>query len=372
MQSKLDPSQTTGRRFSRRKLLRQGFGAAGALGTGLLAFSMVGCQATSPVSSNSVASTLTVGPTVGPTVAPPVQVTVSFDGTPNDMPLFIARDQGLFAKHGVDATLVQIPGPTAVAAVLSGQVQVGHSGGSEVIGAAIHGGDVKIVAVQSPVFPFLLMVQPSIKTPADLKGKRVGISNPGGAADTALRIVLPQLGLQPDQDVTFLAVGSIANQVAGLQSGAIDGTIIVEGPDTYKMQNLGFPSLFDVSKLDVPYVDAVIEMQGSFIDSHKAFVQNYIDAMIQSTLLMRTNKDVAIQALNQIFQGNNADSYPSTYDYYSQANVTVVPPLPKVEDFKNTIDILCKREADACNFDANKMIDTSFVQSAISRGITTG
>jgi NitT/TauT family transport system substrate-binding protein len=364
MQAKWNPWHTTGRRFSRRNLLRQGIVAAGALGTGVVGLSMLGCRAGAPANSNTASSS--------PTAEPPVKVTVSYDGTPNDMPLFIARDQGIFAKHGVDATLVPIAGPTSVAAVLSGQVQVGHSGGSEVIGAAIQGGDAKIVAVQSPVFPFLFMVQPSIKTPADLKGKKVGVSTPGGAADTALRIVLPKLGLQPDKDVTFISMGSIANQVGGLQSGAIAGTIIVDGPDTYNMQNAGFPSLFDVSTLDIPYVDAVIELQGSFIDSHKAFVQNYVDAMIESTLLMRSNKDMAIQALNKIFQGNDADSYPSTYDYYSQANVTVVPPLPKVEDFKNTVDILCKRESDACNFDANKMIDTSFVQSAISRGLTKG
>jgi NitT/TauT family transport system substrate-binding protein len=362
MQANVNPWHTIDRRFSRRNLLRQGFVAAGALGTGVVGLSMLSCQAAAPASSTSAPAS--------PTAAPPVPVTVSYDGTPNDMALFIARDQGIFAKHGVDATLVQIAGPTSVAAVLSGQVQVGHSGGSAVIGAAVAGGDVKIVAVQSPVFPFLLMVQPSIKTAADLKGKNLGISSPGGAADTALRIVLPKLGLEPDKDVTFISMGSIANQVAGLQSGAIDGTIIVDGPDTYNMQNAGFPSLFDVSKLDIPYVDAVIELQGAFIDSHKAFVQNYVDAMTESTLLMRTNKDVSIQALNKIFQGNAADSYPSTYDYYSQPNVTVLPPLPKVDDFKNTIDILCKREPTACNYDANKMIDASFVQSTISRGLT--
>jgi len=364
MRTHLNPGHTSDPRFSRRKILRHGFVAAGAVGMGLLGLSMVGCQAAAPANS-------TAAP-VSPTAAAPLKVTVSFDGTPNDMPLFMARDQGIFAKHGIDATLVQIAGPTSVSAVLSDQVQVGQSGGSEVIGAAVGKGDVKIVAVQSPVFPFLLMVQPSIKTPADLKGKKVGISNPGGAADTSLRIVLPKLGLEPDQDVTFISLGSIANQVAALQSGAVDGTIIVSGPDTYKMQNMGFPSLFDVSKLDVPYVDAVIELKGSYVDSHRDFVQNYIDAMIESTLLMRSNKDMAIQALNKIFDGNDADSYPSTYDYYSQPNVTVVPPLPKVEDFKNTIGILCKREADACNFDANTMIDTSFVQSAISRGVTKG
>jgi NitT/TauT family transport system substrate-binding protein len=352
-----------GHGFSRRNLLRQGFVTAGALGVGVLGVSVLGCQAG--------ASAVSQTPPSSPTVEPLAQVTVSYDGTPNDMPLFIARDQGVFARHRIDATLVQIAGPTSVAAVLSGQVQVGHSGGSEVIGAAVQGGDVKIVAVQSPVFPFLFMVQPTIKAAADLQGKKVGISSPGGAADTALRIVLPKLGLQPDRDVTFISMGSIANQVAGLQSGAIDGTIIVDGPDTYKMQHAGYPSLFDVSKLDVPYVDAVIELQGSFIKSRQAFVQNYLDAMIESTLLMRSNKDMGLQALNTIFAGNEADSYPSTYDYYSQPNVTVVPPLPKIEDFKNTVDLLCKREADACNFDASKMIDASFVQSAISRGLAT-
>ena len=363
MQAQLDPWHTTGQRFSRRSLLRQSLVAAG----GVMGLSMLSCQAGPAANSTSAPSS----PTAGPTAAP-VKVTVSYDGTPNDMPLFIARDQGIFAKHGIEVMLVQIAGPTSVAAVLSGQVQVGHSGGSEVIGAAVQGGDVKIVAVQSPVFPFLFMVQPSIKTAEDLKGKNVGISNPGGAADTALRIVLPKLGLQPDTDVTFISMGSIANQVGGLQSGAIAGTIIVDGPDTYNMQNAGFPSLFDVSKLDISYVDAVIELQGAYIDSHKDFVQSYVDAMIESTLLMRSNKDAAIQALSSIFQGNAADSYPSTYDYYSQSNVTVVPPLPRVEDFKNTVDILCKREADACNFDANKMIDASFVQSAITRGLTKG
>ena len=364
MQANLNPRHTTGRSLTRRMLLRQGFVAAGVLGTGVVGLSMVACQAAAPASTNAAPA--------APTAEPLFQMTVSYDGTPNDMSLFLAKDQGIFAKHGLDVTLQQIAGPTAVSAVLSGQVQVGHSGGSEVIGAAVQGGDVKIVAVQSPVFPFLLMVQPSIKTPADLKGKKVGISSPGGAADTSLRIVLPKLGLEPDTDVTFISLGSIANQVAGLQSGAIDGTIIVDGPDSYKMQNAGYPSLFDVSKLDVPYVDAVIHMKSSFIDSHKEVVQNYIDAVIESTLLMRSSKDLSIQELSKIFQGNAADSYPSTYDYYSQPNVTVVPPLPKVEDFKNTIDILCKRQTDACNFDANKMIDASFVQSAISRGLTKG
>src|SRR5437763_6998623 len=106
MQANLNPRHTTGRRFSRRNFLRRGVVAAGALGTGVVGLSILGCQAGAPANSNTAPSS--------PTAGSPVQVTVSYDGTPNDMPLFIARDQGIFAKHGVDATLVQIAGPTSV------------------------------------------------------------------------------------------------------------------------------------------------------------------------------------------------------------------------------------------------------------------
>jgi NitT/TauT family transport system substrate-binding protein len=350
-------------RYTRRDLIRRGAVGAGAVGSGLLGLSILGCGSGNSSKSAGSAAQKTAA------AKPATKMTISYDGTPNDVPLFLARDQGIFAKHGIDASLIQIAGPTSVAAVLSGQVQAGHSGGSEVIGAAVQGGDVKIVAVQSPVFPFLFMVQPDIKTPADLKGKKVGVSQPGGAADTALRIVLPKLGLQPDKDVTFISLGSIANQVAGLKSGAIQGTIIVDGPDSLMMQKAGFPSLFDFAKLDVPYVDAVVEFKGSYIDANRALVQNYVDSMIEATLLFRSNKDASLQALAKIFQGTDTESYSAAYDYYSQPNVTVVPPTPKLEDFTNAIAILCKKEPKACNFDPSKMIDGSFVASAVSRGL---
>ena len=352
-----------GQRYTRRDLLRRGALGAGAVGLGGLGLSILGCG-----SGNSNKSATTSGqPTA--TAKALTKVTVSYDGTPNDVPLFLARDQGIFAKHGIDATLVQIAGPTSVAAVLSGQVQFGHSGGSEVVGAAIQGGDVKVVAIQSPVFPFLVMTQPDIKTAADLKGKKVGVSQPGGAADTALRIVLPKLGLQPDKDVTFISLGSIANQVAGLKSGAIQATIIVDGPDSQMMKAAGFPALYDVSKLDVPYADAVIELKGSYLESNRALVQNYVDSMMEGVALFRSNKDASIQALGKIFKGNDPDTYPSSYEYYSQPNVTVLPPEPKPEYFANTIAILCKKEPKACNFDPSKFVDGSFVQNAISRGV---
>ena len=353
-----------GRSYTRRDLLRRGAIGAGAVGTGLLGLSLVGC---SPGSAGKQA-TSTAGQAA--TAGPLTKITVSYDGVPFDTPLFLAKDQGIFAKHGIDATLIQIAGPTSVAAVLSGQVQVAHSGGSEVVGAAVQGGDVQIVALESPVFPFYFMVQPDIKAPADLKGKKVGVSEPGGAADTALRTALPLIGLQPDKDVTFISLGSIANQVAGLESGAIQGTIIVVGPNTHAMQDKGFPVLYDFSKSNLTYADAAINLKRSYVEANHALVQNYVDAIIEATLVFRKDKEASLQELAKIYKGNDTAGYTVAYNYYSQPNVTVMPPAPKPEYFKSAIEILCKKEPKACNFDASKIVDGSFVQSAVTRGLT--
>ena len=352
-----------GRRVTRRDLFQRAAVGAGAVGAGVLGLSLAGCGAgAAKKTTSNIGNSTTAGP--------PTKLNISYDGVPFDTPLFLARDQGIFAKHGIDATLTMIAGPTSIAALLSGGVQVSHSGGSEVVGAAIQGGDVVILALESPVFPFYFMVQPSIKTAADLKGKKVGVSAPGGAADTALRTALPLLGLQPDKDVTFISMGSIANQVAGLESGAIQGTIIVVGPDTHTEQAKGFPVLYDFSKSNLTYADAAISFKRSYVQANHALVQNYIDAIIEATLLFKSNKDASLQELGKIYQGTDTAGYTVAYDYYSQPTVTVMPPTPKPETFKSTIDILCKKDSSACNFDISKNIDGSFVQSAVSRGLT--
>src|SRR5215475_1444536 len=60
--------------------------------------------------------------------------------SPRTIPLLIAQEQGLFAKHGIDARIVLIKGaPTLVASLISGDIEVGYTGGTAVLGAASQG-----------------------------------------------------------------------------------------------------------------------------------------------------------------------------------------------------------------------------------------
>src|SRR5262245_50322366 len=95
--------------------------------------------------------------------------------------LWAAQDRKFFAKNNIDAQLVFIPGsPTLIASLNTGDVQFGYTGGTATLGAAVAGLDVKILAAFSNYVQNDLVVRPEIKVPADLKGKRIGVTSIGG------------------------------------------------------------------------------------------------------------------------------------------------------------------------------------------------
>jgi len=113
-----------------------------------------------------------------------------------ELPVWLAQDQGIFAKHGLDVDLRLADSGAGMPALLSGEVQIIDIAVPQVLSAAAGGAQVVDVAENSPLQPYLLQVSPEIKTAADLKGKKVGISSPGSASDIATRVVLRKLGLE--------------------------------------------------------------------------------------------------------------------------------------------------------------------------------
>src|SRR5215813_4308012 len=99
--------------------------------------------------------------------------------SPRTIPLLIAQQQGLFAKQGNEARIVLIKGaPTLVASLISGDIEVGYTGGTAVLGAASQGLYLKILASISSKLTHTIVAAPNIKTAEQLRGKSFGINQP--------------------------------------------------------------------------------------------------------------------------------------------------------------------------------------------------
>jgi len=135
------------------------------------------------------------------------------------MPPIIAKDLGIFKKAGYDVEFVSLGDGTKVyRALLAGNIDFGLTPGAPTIIGTANGASVKALSANLPKFEASMVVRGDIKTMADLKGKRIGIQEPGGFSDILSRSVLRSAKLDP-KDVNFVAIASedvpalVANQV---------------------------------------------------------------------------------------------------------------------------------------------------------------
>jgi ABC-type nitrate/sulfonate/bicarbonate transport system substrate-binding protein len=299
---------------------------------------------------------------------PPAKLTVSIGAAdPAYMYPFLAKagTDSIFKKNGLDVDIQIIPGPQALAALISGNIQIASAGAGETIGAAVGGAQVAITASPNPVFGGYIYGRPEIKTPADLKGKKAAVTSAGGTYDTLLRASLPKMGLQPDKDVTLISTGSIDNALAALLSGAVQASPSAIGPNSIKLEQNGCHPLFDPSS--VPFAAASTVMQKSWINANRSVAQRYVDSIVQAVTRMKHDKPFTIEVLRS-YLGNPPDEVLNiTYDYYVQDKIVPALPFPKAEYYSIQLEQISKTNDAAKGFDLTKIVDPSFVESAATR-----
>jgi NitT/TauT family transport system substrate-binding protein len=161
----------------------------------------------------------------------------AFQGAFVALPLYVAQTFKLFEKHGIEVELIYGTGIQVTNILVSGSSDFGAFAIEHGITILGKGQDVKLLAVAQSAPPYGIIVRNDVPTPnkdkpypemiKDLKGLKMGITTVGAGTDTALRFLLKQAGLTPN-DVKIVPVGGQAQQVAGIKNGLIDGAIAVE------------------------------------------------------------------------------------------------------------------------------------------------
>jgi len=124
----------------------------------------------------------------------------------NYLSIYVADAKGFFGDEGLENETVVISGPLATAALLSGDVDFSGGGGSG-MRAALKGAPVKGIFFQTEKVTFYLIADPSIKTAADLKGKKVAVGSSGDTQDRMITMFAERGGVS-SRDLTRIAMGS--------------------------------------------------------------------------------------------------------------------------------------------------------------------
>ncbi|HLG69912.1 MAG TPA: ABC transporter substrate-binding protein [Chloroflexota bacterium] len=285
----------------------------------------------------------------------------------NVLPVWVAEDAGIFKKNGLDVDLRYINSSKGIPALISGGVQIADIGGAETLSAVAGGADLATVAVDAPTYPFVLMAPSSIKTVQDLKGKKIGVSEPGSSSDIATRVALRKEGIDPDTDVSIIAVGSASERIAALENGAIQAGLSFP-PNTLSLEQKGFHTVLDLASLHLPAALSSTVVKRSYLDSHKDVVQKYVDSMVESIAWAKQHKAEAVKILGKYYKNNDQNAMETTYDYFMNEVIPSLP-YPKAKMYTNAQSILGAKSAKVKDYDVAKMLDASFVTSAADRGL---
>jgi NitT/TauT family transport system substrate-binding protein len=153
-----------------------------------------------------------------------------YKNDPSGAPYGIAMEKGFFTAHGLDITgiISGAGGGSSVRNAIASDLGYGDVTAAPVIAAAEQGQDVKIINITGRSLADLVMiVMPNspLKTPADLKGKKFGISNPKSLGEMMGVLVMEQAGLKQG-DVQMTALGSLSGALTALENGVVDVTSI--------------------------------------------------------------------------------------------------------------------------------------------------
>ena len=191
------------------------------------------------------------------------------------------RIREFFARNGVDAELIFIASSSqGMPALLAGQIPI-YSGSVETAAqAAAAGADLVVIASSEPT-EYKLIVQPGIKSAADLKGKKVGIDRIGGASYYATRRMLEKLGLKAD-DVEYMHVVGGGNQrVAAFRSGLLSA--VTSTVERFERAGIPYNALADATEMGIRIIGNSYITTRTFRDQNRDPVQRFITALLEGT-----------------------------------------------------------------------------------------
>src|SRR5262245_6023045 len=212
------------------------------------------------------------------------KIVISFAGmNPRQAPLWIAQEQGLFAKHGVESEVVFIrTGPIQVAAVSTGATHLAYAGAASILGASAGGSDLNAFACFTNRLTYTLIARPEIKKAEDLRGKRFGVQAIGGSVWMGAVLGLEYLGLDQRRDnINILAIGDQTVASQAMESGTIDATAL-DGIFSRRLKQKGFSVIAELSETKIPYVSNVIVGTRGLFQQQTQLAENIPQGAIES------------------------------------------------------------------------------------------
>ncbi|HXG51568.1 MAG TPA: ABC transporter substrate-binding protein [candidate division Zixibacteria bacterium] len=287
------------------------------------------------------------------------------DSTSSSVIYWLAKEAGIFKKHGLDLDLVFINGSVrGIQSLIAGDLGYSGAVGTAVINARLAGAEIAIIQSQMNTLPYFIVGSASIRSPEDLKGRSAAVHIPGTSADFALRLALMKVGI-PYNSIKAVTVGGAPARLAAVLNGQTDFTVVTDG-ERIQAEKAGLKVIIDMAKLKVPFQFNCSVTTRQRIREKPDEVRRVVRALAESGHYYKTHKEESIRVMQKYTRGLGREVLEGAYA--ANVQLLVDDTYPTVEGLRNTLEIQALADPRAGKAKAEDLVDLRFVDEMRKSG----
>jgi NitT/TauT family transport system substrate-binding protein len=289
--------------------------------------------------------------------------------SPTNWAVWVAEEKGLFKKHGIDPQVIFIGGGAArgMNALVAKDVQFMIIGGVGVINAALRGIDVAMVASNVNLSTQRLMSRPEIRTPEELKGKRVGVTAFGSNTHSVLLMLLKRWSMKPE-DLVILQIGPSPTMILSLEKNLIDAAVLTS-PSDFIAEEHGNRTLADLADMKLYSLQSTLSTTREYLRSAEDQATRFIRGYSEGIAFIKRNKAQSIEVLRKKLRLDHSQNQyvEKTYALYAGKYLDQVPYV-SLQGVRTLLDFVAPDMPKAKSADAESFIDGRIVRQLESSG----
>ena len=247
---------------------------------------------------------------------------------PHFLPIWVAKDLGLFSKHGLDVEVIFMRGGALITmGVISGELQLSGIGAESVVAARAEGGDVTLLACPLDLDLVYLISRPEIKTAAQLKGKATAVTRLGSTTHFYLRSAFKHLGMDADKDMTILQLGAGPEIAIALQQGQIAAAVL-SYRNALSFLERGWPILVNLTQTGFKYPPSCVAGSRAFIRKNPGTVDAFLKAYIEAIHMIKRDLNLTKRVYAKYYRESDA----AVTDKVARAYAELFKPIPNVPE----------------------------------------
>jgi NitT/TauT family transport system substrate-binding protein len=282
----------------------------------------------------------------------------------NQIHIWVAKDAGLFRRHGLDAEIVFFRGgQMATQALVAGDPPIVNIG--TVVQAGLQGHDVVLIGSSENAYNYSVVARQGTTQIEQLKGKRLGVSGFGSASHNASLILLKKFNLEPNKDVGLVVAGPTSDRLSAVDAGRIDATLLTPS-ELPRSRKQGLVEVYDLADLGIEVQGNGFATSRSFIKSQRDTVLGALKGYVEAIHYIHRNRDEARKIVAKYLRLTDAEVLDATYTAF--VKTVSKKPTPTLKGIQFMLDEVAGKMPNAKTARPEQFVDLSLLQQLEKEG----